>query len=144
MKKLFLIGSLSLVLSACTSVQVAPVAKTELGHIQQVCIVDNPKVIIDDFVPVIQKRLQYHGIASRIVKDEQSCEYALHYSAKRSWDFKTYLSWAELKLYQGQKVVAQAEYKLVGGGGLSLMKWQSVETKMTPVVDELLGKKVQK
>lgn len=144
MKKLFLIGSLSLVLSACTSVQVAPVSKAEIRNIQHVCIVENPKVIIDDFVPTVQKRLQYHGIASRIVKDEQGCEYSLHYSAKQSWDFKTYLSWAELKLQQGQKTVAQAEYYLKGKGGLSLNKWQSVETKMTPVVDELLGKEVQK
>lgn len=128
-------------ISACTSVQVAPINKAKVNDIQQICIVENPKVVVDDFVPVIQKRLQYHGITSRLVENEQGCEYTLHYSAKRSWDFKAYLSWAELNLYHDKKIIAQAEYKLVGGGGLSLMKWQSVEIKMNPVVDELLGKK---
>ena len=38
-------------------------------------------------------------------------------------------------------VIANAEYKLVGKGGLSLTKWQSVETKMTPVIDQLFAKR---
>lgn len=142
MKKIFAISSLALLTTACTSVQVAPVSKAELPNIQQVCIVNNPKVIIDDFLPVIQQRLQHHNIHSRVVNqaNEQGCHYTLHYSAKRSWDFTPYLSWAEVKLQQGQTVVAQAEYSLKGKGGLSLNKWQSVETKMTPVIDQLLGK----
>jgi len=31
-----------------------------------------------------------------------------------------------------------AEYHLRGGGGLSLMKWQSTKSKIDPVIDELL------
>lgn len=141
MKKIFSISSLALLTTACTSVQVAPVSKAELPNIQQVCIVNNPKVIIDDFLPVIQQRLQYHGIQSRVVTAPQAdCHYNLTYSAKRSWDFTPYLSWAELKLQQGQTTLATAEYSLKGKGGLSLTKWASVESKMTPVIDQLLGK----
>ena len=51
------------------------------------------------------------------------------------------MSWAELKLYQNEVLIANAEYKLVGKGGLSLTKWQSVETKMTPVIDQLFAKR---
>ena len=143
MNKTVLIVAGGLTLSACTSVQVNAVAEQQVNAIQQICIVNNPKVLVTDFVPVVQKRLQHHGIVSRVVegREASACAYQLHYSAKRSWDFTPYMSWAELKLYQNEVLIANAEYKLVGKGGLSLTKWQSVETKMTPVIDQLFVKR---
>ena len=140
--KVFMVSGL-LVLSACTSVQVNAVAENQANTIQQICIVNNPAVLVRDFVPVLQTRLQYHGIVSRVVEssEAEACAYQLHYSAKRSWDFTPYMSWAELKLYQSDVLIANAEYKLVGKGGLSLTKWQSVETKMTPVIEQLFAKR---
>ena len=55
-----------------------------------------------------------------------------------SWDFVTFLSHAELKLEKNGKTIGSAIYHLRGKGGLSMMKWQGVETKMTPVLNELL------
>lgn len=142
MRKLIIVSSFALLTTACTSIQVSPLSKVELLNVQQVCIINNPKVIIDDFIPVVQRRLQHHNIQSRVINqaNEQDCHYTLQYSAKRSWDFTPYLSWAELTLQHGNTIVAKAEYNLKGKGGLSLNKWQSVETKMIPVVDQLLGK----
>ena len=141
-KTVFVVAG-GLAVSACTSVQVNAVAEQQVNAIQQICIVNNPKVLVTDFVPVVQKRLQHHGIVSRVVEGSEAaaCTYQLHYSAKRSWDFTPYMSWAELKLYQNEVLIANAEYKLVGKGGLSLTKWQSVETKMTPVIDQLFAKR---
>ena len=143
MNKTILIVAGGLTVSACTSVQVNAVAEQQVNAIQQICIVNNPKVLVTDFVPVVQQRLQHHGIVSRVVEGSEAaaCAYQLHYSAKRSWDFTPYMSWAELKLYQNEVLIANAEYKLVGKGGLSLTKWQSVETKMTPVIDQLFVKR---
>ena len=141
-KTVFVVAG-GLAVSACTSVQVNAVAEQQVNAIQQICIVNNPKVLVADFVPVVQQRLQHHGIVSRVVdgSEASACAYQLHYSAKRSWDFTPYMSWAELKLYQNEVLIANAEYKLVGKGGLSLTKWQSVETKMTPVIDQLFAKR---
>ena len=141
-KTVFVVAG-GLAVSACTSVQVNAVAEQQVNAIQQICIVNNPKVLVTDFVPVVQQRLQHHGIVSRVVEGSEAsaCAYQLHYSAKRSWDFTPYMSWAELKLYQNEVLIANAEYKLVGKGGLSLTKWQSVETKMTPVIDQLFVKR---
>ena len=141
-KTVFVVAG-GLAVSACTSVQVNAVAEQQVNAIQQICIVNNPKVLVTDFVPVVQQRLQHHGIVSRVVEGSEAsaCAYQLHYSAKRSWDFTPYMSWAELKLYQSDVLIANAEYKLVGKGGLSLTKWQSVETKMTPVIDQLFAKR---
>lgn len=60
------------------------------------------------------------------------------YTALQSWDFTTYLSHAELRLYKENLRIGYGIYHL-DGGGLSLMKWGSVKSKMTPVVNEMLG-----
>ena len=66
------------------------------------------------------------------------CEYILSYTASQTWDFTTYLAYAELRLENNNRKIASAEYRLRGGGGLALMKWQSTKTKMDPVIDKLL------
>ena len=143
MKKVLLGSIMSLGLQACTSVQVKPIASSDMNAINEICITLNPAVTIDDFVPVIEKRIQYHGVKTRVLNSDEArkCTHQLQYSARRSWDGITYLSWAELKIYKNGLPIGDAEYKLKGKGGLSLMKWQSVETKMNPVVDELFAGK---
>lgn len=135
------IGVIAL-LSACTSVRVDPVSYTQQQNFQDVCIVNNTKVIVKDFVPTIQKRLMYHGVRSRVIDANATefCQYRMEYTAKRSWDLAPYLSSAELRVYQNQAMIAQAEYHLRGQGGLALNKFSSVESKMNPVVDKLLGR----
>lgn len=129
-------------LSGCTSIQVLPVVREEFKNIHEICIIRNPIVIVSDFVPVVESRLMQYGIKTRKVEEHNvdSCTYTLRYSAKRSWDIVTYLSWARLNLYKKDKEIASAEYSLVGKGGLALTKYQSVETKMNPVIDQLLGR----
>ena len=129
----------ALTVTACTSVTVQPV--TSSADILHVCIQANPQVQVDDFVPVIQQRLQYHGIGSEIFSGRvpRRCEYVLTYTALRSWDMSAYLSHAELNLQKHGERVAYAEYHLRGKGGFSLMKWGDTKSKMDPVIDELLG-----
>ncbi len=144
MNKFLLIGCTVLV-GGCTSVQIKPINLANNVPIQEVCIVNNPQVEVPNFQSIVDDRIRTHGIRTKIINNvsKNSCPYKLYYSARRSWDFVTYLSWAELKLYKDSILVGSAEYKLRGKGGLSLMKWQSVETKMNPVVDELFSGKGQ-
>ena len=122
----------------CTSIDVIPIPAEE--QLKEVSIKENPKVTVDDFLPVIIKAFNEHGIKTHTFKSNQEAPtpYILSYTALRSWDFVTYLSHAELELEKNGRTVGSAVYHLIGKGGLSLMKWQSVETKMTPVFDELL------
>ena len=127
-------------LSACTSVTVRPVdAENKLTH---VCIEENPKVIVSDFVGVVEDEFQKHLITTEIYRGAtpRDCEYKLTYTANQKWDLATYLVHAELNLYKGNLKVGYAEYHLRGGGGFSLMKWMGVRSKMAPVIDELLEK----
>jgi hypothetical protein len=129
----------ALLIAGCTSIRVRPVEAT--AKMQHVCIKYNPKVIVTDFVPVLQDGFARHGITTEVDTGEipASCQFVLTYTALRSWDMAPYLSHAELTLEtRDGSPVAEAEYHLVGKGGYSMMKWQGTKTKMDPVIDELL------
>jgi hypothetical protein len=102
-----------LVIFGCTSIRVQPADSA--ATVKHVCIRDNPKVIVSDFVPVVRDGFARHGISTEVFSGD------LHGSA----------------LVEGQQV-AYAEYHLKGKGGYSLMKWQGTKTKMDPVTDQLL------
>ena len=124
-------------LSACTSVKVKPVDASL--NIQNVCIQENQKVTLDGFIPMLQEGFARHGISTRVIPDHRTCEFVLTYTALRSWDVTVYLSHAELHLLHNGQEIASAEYHLRGKGGLSLTKFKRVQSKMDPVIDELLG-----
>jgi len=134
---IFALGALFV--AGCTSVQVA---NLEASHkVYHVCIEDNPKVIVSDFIPVVQDGFARHGITTEIVTAPapERCEYRLTYVAHRTWDVANYMHHAELRLFKGNQRIAYAEYHLNGKGGFALNKWASVDSKMDPVIDQLLS-----
>lgn len=138
MKRIFLAIAV-LMLAACTSVKVKPVdGQTAMDH---VCIRNNPAVKVDDFVLVMQGGFQRHGIAAEVFLSDppSSCEYIVDYTALRSWDFKPYLSHAEIRITQHGRLVASATYHLNGKGGFDMGKWRGTKAKIDPVMDELLA-----
>lgn len=130
-----------LALAGCTNVKVEPI---DLKYqISNVCIEENPKVVVGDFVDGLQTLLRKHRIESRLYTSPvpASCEYRLKYTATRSWDLKFYLSDASVSLYQYDTKIGDARYHLTGEGGFDLSKWGTIEEKMGPVIDQLLGQK---
>jgi len=127
------------ILAGCTSVTVRPITSSVQLH--NVCIVNNPKVEVSDFVPVLRDGFARHNIATTVVEQSQarSCHVTLTYTALRSWDFKPYLSHAELRLWQDGKQIGYAKYHLNGKGGLDFGKWRGTKAKMDPVIDKLLA-----
>ena len=141
MKALILLLTCCGVFSACTSVTVRRPDPNLL--IKNVCIQENPKVWVSDFLPVLKEGFARHSIATTIYSKAATkptgCEYVLTYTARQSWDFAPYLSYAELWLEKDGQQIGYAEYHLIGKGGFSLMKWEGTKTKMDPVIDDLLG-----
>ena len=127
-------------ITGCTSIVVRPVDPS-LG-MRYVCIQENPRVQVNDFIPVLRDGFDRHGIATEVYSGQkpEKCEYILTYTALRSWDFSPYLSHAELRIEKDGRQIAYAEYHLKGKGGLSLTKWASTREKMDPVIDELFKK----
>lgn len=136
---LFAALAVAVVISGCTSVSVRPVASSVQLH--NLCIVNNPQVIVSDFVPVLRDGFSRHNIATTVVEQAQakSCAVTLTYTALRSWDLKPYLSHAELRLWREGIQIGSAEYHLNGKGGLDLGKWRGTKAKMDPVIDKLLA-----
>ena len=126
----------ALLFVGCTAVSVQPVSNTE--EIELVCIVENPKVAVRDFVSVVERRFSHHGIPTKLVRDAENCEYTLDYTAERSWDLKPFLDYALLTLRKDGVSVGNAEYR--NRGGLTVTKYAGTASKMNPVIDELLGK----
>lgn len=129
----------TLTLAACTSVNVRPAEG--IATLDSVCIVRNPRVIVADFITVLQDGFDRHGIATAVVEPAQAsaCPVTLTYTALKTWDMAMYLHHAELRLWRGGRQIGAADYHLKGGGGLSLAKWGSTRSKMDPVIDQLLA-----
>jgi len=129
-----------MLLGGCTQITVEPLSVSL--NVSHICIKENPKVIVPDFLSVVQKEINECGITTKVYKEvtaNDGCSAILTYTARRSWDMGTYLSHAELIIEdEKRKQLSKAVYHLIGKGGFSLMKWQGVETKMKPVMDEML------
>lgn len=126
-------------LTSCTSVDVRPAQTLQRGT--EVCIVNNPKVIVSDFVDVVRDGFDRHGLPTKVVSESESnsCKITLTYTALRSWDMAPYLSHAELRLWENGSQIGFAQYHLNGKGGYSLTKWKGTKSKIDPVVDQLLS-----
>lgn len=129
--------SLAFVLAACTSIIVRPLDYDSQARF--ICIQENPKVIVTDFLPVLREGLTRNNFSSQVFqgKPPETCDLVLTYTALRSWDFAPYLSHAELRLEMNGQEVGYGEFHLKGKGGYSMYKWQGTKTKMDPVIDQL-------
>ena len=142
MRKLLLVmmAVMAFGMTACTRVQVSSLDQPLA--VDLICIEQNPKVIVDDFLKVLEDGIARNGMRSIVFTGNtpEGCEYIMTYTALRTWDITPYLSHAEIWIHKSNRQVASAVYHLAGGGGLSLMKWQGTKTKMDPVIDELFSK----
>ena len=135
-----------LVLSSGCSTKVVNVVDN-IHTLSHVCIQNNPKVIVTEFVPVIENVFNDWGISTEVYNGNtlpNDCLVDMKYTALRSWDITPYLSHAEITLYKERQKIGYAEYHLTGGGGFDLSKWASVESKMKPIIEELLASQSKK
>lgn len=83
-----------------------------------------------------------YNISARIYPENSKpalCETVMQYTALRTWDIVTYLSYAKFTLTKDGRTVSEAEFRLKGKGGLALNKWRSTDVKIDELVDELVG-----
>ena len=124
-------------LTGCTVVSVQPVP--DLEALALVCIVKNPKVLVRDFLPVVERRFALHGVETKLVEDMSECQYTLDYTAERSWELALYLDYVVLNLRSDGVLVGTAKYR--NRGGLTVTKYAGTASKMNPLIDELLTSK---
>lgn len=110
-------------------------------QLKNVCIEENVKVIVKDFLPLLIETLHEHNIKTQRYlgrNAEQNCDYFLRYTALQSWDYVPYLSFAEIILLDHNlNQQGYAKYELLLKGGYDFRKYKSVRQKIKPLVQEL-------
>jgi hypothetical protein len=128
-------SSVAVLVISCQSVDVTKVDKGKYD-IKDVCIVLNPAVIVEDFVPALQAVLEQRGITSKVIpKEEPACNYRLVYTANQSWDGAIYVSFISMILYKGETVTGRGTYS----AGFWFSKFGPVDEKIRIVTNELLA-----
>ncbi len=123
---------------ACTHVYVQPVRGGEPA-LESICIERNPKVLVSDFISVLEEGFLRHGIETRVVDRAagEDCQYVVSYTALRSWDMAPFMNYAEVRVTREGTTIGTATYS--HGGGFGFNKWRGTCAKMDPVIDELLS-----
>jgi len=132
----------ALLFTGCTAVNVEPLPP----GVRTVHIRDNPRVTVPEFVDVLKDGFYRHGIAVQALPAGAAAgdHYVVDYTARRTWDVVTFLSEAEITITHRGDRVGHAVYYLRGKGGFALTKYQDVDTKINPVMDELLARYPQR
>lgn len=110
--------------------------------IDEIGILENPKVIIADFLSVVQNGIERNRLRSKTYREiPNTCTYVLEYVAFQKWYLSLFMYEANIKLYHAQELIGAANYKLptgiFGGGGMNPAKWNSTKEKLDPLLYEL-------
>lgn len=78
--------------------------------ISELCIINNPKVLMDGFLPELKKQIRGYGIKTQTwtAYNPDGCRYWLDYTANWRWNFTLILSYAELTLYDRTTPIGSA------------------------------------
>ena len=128
---------LALALSGCSITKSIDPIKAE---ITQVCVLDNPKVFMDEFQPELQRQIEEKGFPTKVYSGARpaDCSHHLEYTANWQWDMAMYLTYAEFRVYDRMGLAGQAVYNARNGGG-RLDKFGRTAEKIRPLLDELFG-----
>ena len=130
-----------LFVSGCNSYNVRPLPYD--SRLNNVVLVENPKVIVHDFVDVLQDEFNARNI--KVIRKPENYvakpdEYVVRYNALQSWDLSNYLSYAMILIEKDDMIKAKGTYDHVGRS-CSLdcfTKWRGTQWKMSNLYGELL------
>ncbi len=85
-----------------------------------ICIIKNERVkghFLENYVDSLE---ELRFVVNVLPPNSQlnSCEIISTYTARRSWEITTYLSYAKIKVYKNSKFVGNAVYDARGGKGM--------------------------
>lgn len=142
-------------LAGCTAVTVKPAAWAPDSP-RTVCVKKNPTLVDPDLLPAVEAGLRrnrvpfsvydgppYTAEPAEILAPPEAipsgCDYVLTYAGTMWWDLAMYLNHAEFRIQdRSYREVGFATWHLKGHGGFDLGKYSSTESKVGPVLDELL------
>ncbi|MFN8603412.1 MAG: hypothetical protein U0842_23305 [Candidatus Binatia bacterium] len=147
---------LAAALAGCTAVTVKPAAWTP-DVPRTICVKKNATIVDPDLLPAVEAGLRRSGLAFTVYDGPpytaepaetlappqtfpSTCDYVLTYSGTMWWDLAMYLNHAEFRIQdRSYREVGFATWHLKGHGGFDLGKYSSTDSKVAPVLAELLG-----
>jgi hypothetical protein len=134
------LAAAALGLAGCAITQnVRPVAAPDIALL---CIKKNPDVLMSEFVTELKSQVEAKGMKA-LVYDAAApadCRHRLEYSANWRWDLAMYLVFADLRVYDRELLIGQANYDARGGGG-RLDKFGPTAGKLQRLLDELFARR---
>ena len=108
--------------------------------VSKICILDNPKVLMDGFQPEVERQLQAMSYQTRTYTGPRptECSHHLEYTANWAWDMAMYLTYAEFRVYDDRGIAGTATYNARNGGG-RLDKFGPTAEKIRPLLTELFA-----
>ena len=134
------LAAAAILASGCAITQnVRPVTTQD---IPLVCIQRNPEVFMSDFVTVLKSQVEATGIKARIYDGSEppECRYRLEYTANWRWDLAMYLAYADLRVYDKDLLIGEANYDARAGGGRP-DKFGATAGKLKELVDKLFARR---
>ena len=112
MKEVLVAIAVIVCVTACTVTRASPVDPGDRPT-KAVCIERNPKVLVEDFIPIVEDGFRLHGIQTVVYEPPlpAQCQYVLTYTARQSWDMVRFMRYAELRLREGEKTIGTATYR---------------------------------
>ncbi len=128
-----------LCLASCTVTKVSPIPASE--KVSHVIIRKNPKVIVSDFLPVVEDGFSRNGITTSIQPENTQTgnAYTVDYVAYKTWDLVTYMHQANVTVSKNGVTVGKVDYHLRNKGGYALTKFAGTRSKMDPLMDTMLA-----
>ena len=105
--------------------------------VKHICIQNNPKVIVDGYLPLLVKAFNEHGISTEVYKNKipAHCRVMSTYTARYSWDMAQYLGSAEVAVFKDDSRIGYGTYDV---SSFNFSKYASVQTKMMPIFNQML------
>jgi hypothetical protein len=141
MDKLTRITVLAIVAATTTGCSISKtIDPVKAAKVSQICILDNPKVLMDGFKPEVEQQLQAMSYQTRTYTGVRpsECSHHMEYTANWQWDMAMYLSYAEFRVYDAQGIAGSATYNARNGGG-RLDKFGPTAEKIRPLLMQLFA-----
>jgi hypothetical protein len=108
--------------------------------VSKICILENPKVLMDGFQPEVVSQLQALNFQTHVYTGERptECSHHLEYTANWAWDLAMYLTYAEFRVYDARGIAGTATYN-ARNGGMRLDKFGPTAEKIRPLLMELFA-----
>lgn len=142
-KKILTSLCLLLPLTACVHYQTknAVVNSKQVPKFSQICIQQNDQVDPSkEYLNIINNRFIENGIKTEIYQQQKpkQCKYSLTYNIQQKWDVTSFISQADLYLFDDGLQVHTTRFKV--NSTFELDKWSGAKSKLEKLVDDIIQK----